>query len=130
MVKTGDVPLYALDKHTRLGREAIWHFARQNMAVRACLARFVPENRWRTSAYMAAFYLDGAPLARRLMWDQSEFLEDFGIERDLLYAGIPVEGIQPLPEVMRANLGHLNQIRRDILSRSQADPIAREVRHD
>ena len=29
----GDVPLYALDMHTRLGREAIWRFARENGAV-------------------------------------------------------------------------------------------------
>jgi MgsA AAA+ ATPase C terminal len=45
LVESGDVPLYALDQHTRLGREAIWSFARENNAVRACLARFVPENR-------------------------------------------------------------------------------------
>jgi hypothetical protein len=126
-----DVPLYALDQHTRLGREAIWRFARENQAVRGCLARFVPENRWRSCAYVAAFYVDAAPVARRLMWDQSEALETFGIERDLLHAGMPVvEGIKPLLETMRANLDHLNQIRRDVLSRLQADLVAREVRHD
>ena len=42
LVKADDVPLYALDKHTRLGREAIWRFACENDLVRACLARFVP----------------------------------------------------------------------------------------
>jgi len=129
LIQAGDVPLYALDMHTRLGREGIWRFVQENKSVRACLARFVPENRWRTAAYVAAFYVDGAPVARRLMWDQSESLEAFGIERDLLYAGIPVEGIQPLLDVMRANLGHLNQIRQEVLSRSQADLVAREVRH-
>jgi len=130
MVKAGDVPLYALDKHTRLGREAIWRFAQENTPVREYLARFVPENRWRSSAHMAAFYVDAAPVARRLVWDQSEILEAFGIERDLLFAGIPVEGIQPLLEVMRANLDHLNTLRRDVLARSQADLLAREVLHD
>jgi hypothetical protein len=125
----GEVPLYALDQHTRLGRTAIWRFACENNAVRQCLARFVPENRWRSSAHMTAFYVDAAPVARRLVWDQSESLEAFGIERDLLYAGIPVEGIQPLLEVMRANLDHLNNLRRDVLARSQADVVAREVRH-
>ena len=101
LVESDDVPLYALDQHTRLGREAIWRFARENESVRACLTRFVPENRWRSSAYVAAFYVDAAPIARRLVWDQSEALETFGIERDLLHAGIPVEGIRPLLEVMR-----------------------------
>ena len=93
--------------------------------MRECLAQFLTESRWRTAAYVAAFYVDGAPVARRLMWDQSESLEAFGIERDLLHAGIAAQGIKPLLEVMRANLGHLNQIRREVLRRSQADQVER-----
>jgi hypothetical protein len=72
LVKAADVPLYALDKHTRLGREAIWRFACENDTVRACLARFVPARQRRNAAYVAAFYVDAAPIAKRLMWDQSE----------------------------------------------------------
>jgi hypothetical protein len=119
LVKTDDVPLYALDKHTRSGREAIWRFACENDSVRACLARFVPAGRRRSACYMAAFYVDAAPIARRLMWDQSEALEAFGIERDLLHAGLPAEGIQPLLKVMRANVAHLNELRAQVLARAQ-----------
>jgi hypothetical protein len=119
LVKADDVPLYALDKHTRLGREAIWHFACENDTVRACLERFVPASQRRSAAYVAAFYVDAAPIARRLMWDQSEALEAFGIERDLLHAGVPTEGIQPLLAAMRANLGHLNELRAQVLARAQ-----------
>src|SRR5215469_5660875 len=111
------------------GREAIWRFATEHPAVRWCLAHYVPERCWRGVAYVAAFYVDGAPVARRLMWDQSEALETFGIERDLLFAGVPAEGIEPLLGVMRANLNHLNEFRRDVLARSKADLVAREVRH-
>jgi hypothetical protein len=50
LVKADDVPLYALDKHTRLGREAIWRFACENDIVRACLARFVPASQRRSAA--------------------------------------------------------------------------------
>jgi hypothetical protein len=110
LVKADDVPLYALDKHTRLGREAIWRFACQNDSVRACLARFVSAGRRRSACYMAAFYVDAAPVARRLMWDQSEALEAFGIERDLLHAGVPAEGI---------NVAHLNELRAQVLARAQ-----------
>ena len=119
LVEAGGVPLYALDKHTRLGREAIWRFACENDSVRACLARFVPTSQRRRAAYIAAFYVDGAPIARRLMWDQSEALETFGIERDLLHAGVSAEGIRPLLAAMRANLGHLNELRAQVLARSQ-----------
>jgi hypothetical protein len=54
-----------------------------------------------------------------LIWDQSEALEAFGIERDLLHAGVPADGIQPLLEAMRANLEHLNELRAQILTRAQ-----------
>jgi len=37
-----DAPMYALDKHTRLGREAIRRFASENDEVREALARYVP----------------------------------------------------------------------------------------
>jgi hypothetical protein len=112
------MPLYALDKHTRLGREAIWRLAYENDSVRTCLARFVPAGQRRSAAYVAAFYVDAAPVAKRSMWDQSEALEAFGIERDLIHAGVPAEGIQPLLEAMRANLEHLNELRAQILARA------------
>jgi hypothetical protein len=122
LVEAGGVPLYALDKHTRLGREAIWRFACENESVRACLARFVPASQRRSAAYVAAFYVDAAPVARRLTWDQSEALETFGIERDLLHAGVHTEGIQPLLEAMRANLGHLNELRANVIAAARTAP--------
>jgi hypothetical protein len=124
LVKADDVPLYALDKHTRLGREAIWRLACENDCVRACLARFVPASQRRSAAYVAAFYVDAAPIARRLMWDQSEALEAFGIERDLFHAGVPAEGIQPLLKTMRANVAHLNELRAQVLARAQVAQVS------
>lgn len=124
LVEAGGVPVHALDMHTRLGREAIWRFASENAAVRACLARYVPESRWRSAAYVAGFYIDAAPVARRLIWDQSDALEAFGIERDLLHAGVPVEAIKPLLDIMRSNLGHLNELRAQVLARSQVGRTA------
>jgi hypothetical protein len=121
LARAGDVPLYALDEHTRLGREAIWRFACENDGVRACLECFVPASRRRRAANVAAFYADAAPVARRLMWDQSRSLEAFGIERDLLHAGVRAEGIGPLLEAVRANLGHLNEVRTQILGRTRPE---------
>ena len=77
LVQMDDVPLYALDQHTRLGRDAIWRFSREHPAVRWCLTHYVPERCRRGVAYVAAYYVDGAPVARRLMWDHSEALEAF-----------------------------------------------------
>jgi hypothetical protein len=81
----------------------------------------------RSAAYVAAFYVDAAPVAKRLMWDQSEALEAFGIERDLIHAGVPAEGIQPLLEAMRANLEHLNELRAQILARAQKATVTMQI---
>src|SRR5450756_1450497 len=56
------VPMYGLDKHTRLGREAIRRFASENDEVRETMARYVLAARRNDAAYMAAFYADAAPL--------------------------------------------------------------------
>ena len=81
------VPMYALDKHTRLGREAIRRFASENDEVRETLARYVPAARRNDAAYMAAFYADAAPLATKLVWNGADELEAFGTETDLLSVG-------------------------------------------
>jgi hypothetical protein len=118
LAMAGEVPLNALDEHTGLGREAIWRFAAENNPVRSCLERFVLPGQRRRAANVAAFYTDAAPVARRLVWDQSTDLEAFGIERDLLVGGVPIGGIVPLLQAVRANLGHLNAIRAEVLNRS------------
>jgi MgsA AAA+ ATPase C terminal len=102
-----DVPLYSLDKHTRLGREAIRRFASENEEVRGTLARYVPAARRHDAAYMAAFYADAAPLAIRLNWKGADALETLGTETDLLLSGVPPEGFAPLLATLRNNLGRV-----------------------
>ncbi|GEP07054.1 hypothetical protein MOX02_50920 [Methylobacterium oxalidis] len=113
-----EVPLYAFDKHTRIGKQAIGRLARENEALRACLEEHVPEYRHRDAACMAAFYADAAPVARRLGWQGSAPAERLGTESDMLRAGVPVGAIEPLLAAVRANLGHLNAIRAEIFRRT------------
>ena len=117
------VPTYALDKHTRTGRDAIVTFARQNQDVRAALGRHVPEFRHRDAAYLAAFYTDAMPVTNRFEWDQVDALEALGRETDLLWAGIPVDGIIDILNVFRSNLDHLNRVRAGLLGMSSARGI-------
>jgi hypothetical protein len=113
------VPLYALDKHTRSGREAIRRFAQENCAVRECLREYAPSKRRNDAVYMAAFYTDASPLALRLSWSQSISLEALGTAADLMKGGVPAEGIAPLLQAFRANLPHLNEVRAECFVRSQ-----------
>jgi hypothetical protein len=105
------VPMYALDKHTRLGREAIRRFASENDEVRVTLAQYVPAPRRNDAVYMAAFYADAAPLATKLSWKGADALKTLGTETDLLLSGVPPEGFAPLLAALRNNLEHLNEVR-------------------
>jgi hypothetical protein len=107
----GEVPAYALDKHTALGKAAIRRFARECPAVRNALAAHVPEYRANDAACMAAFYADATPVARRFDWDGSVALERLGTENDVLKVGVTREGVLPVLEVVRDNLEQLNAIR-------------------
>ena len=114
------VPMYSLDKHTRLGREAIRRFASENEEVRDTLARFVPAARRKDAAYMAAFYADAAPLAFKLTWKGADALEAFGTETDLLLSGVQPEGFAPLLAALRNNLGHLNELRARVFAQQRS----------
>jgi hypothetical protein len=105
------IPLYALDKHTRTGREAIRNLVKFNYEIRECLRRYVAPAQRHDAAYMAAFYADAAPLASKLSWDGGDELEALGTEADLLKVGVSPEGIGPLLQVFKANIQHLNKIR-------------------
>ncbi len=113
------IPLYAFDKHTRIGKRAIHLFARSNDAVRSCLEDYVPEYRAQEAACVAAFYADAAPVRRALAWKQSSHLERLGTGNDLLRSGVAPGGIRPLLEAVRSNLDHLNEIRASLFQASQ-----------
>jgi hypothetical protein len=114
------VPMYSLDKHTRLGREAVRRFASENEEVRETLARYVPAARRNDAAYMAAFYADAAPLATKLVWKGADELEALGTETDLLLSGVPPKGFAPLLAALGSNLGHLNEVRARLFARQRS----------
>jgi hypothetical protein len=105
------ISMYALDKHTRVGLESIRNLVKYNYEIRECLERYVAPAQRHDAAYMAAFYADAAPLASKLLWDGADQLEALGTEADLLKVGVPLEGIEPLLQLFRANVQHLNTVR-------------------
>jgi hypothetical protein len=105
------IPMYALDKHTRIGLEAIRNLVKFNHEIRCLLERYVAPAQRHAAAYMAAFYADAAPLASKLSWDGANQLEELGTEADLLKAGVPREVMESLIQVFRANLQSLNEFR-------------------
>jgi MgsA AAA+ ATPase C terminal len=113
----GGIPLYTFDKHTSAGKHAISLFAQENREVADILAKHVPNAQARDVALIAAFYADGMPVTRRLIWSKSQSLEDMGFEADMVGAGCRREGILPIAECVKRNLDQLNDVRRRVVSR-------------
>ena len=106
-----EIPLYALDKHTRIGREAIRNLVKHNLGIRQFLKSHVEPGRLNDAAYMAAFYADAAPLASKVIWKGADELEALGTETDMVRAGVPAECVVPLIELFKKNIPHLNKVR-------------------
>jgi hypothetical protein len=114
-----DIPMYALDKHTRVGLESIRNLVKYNYEIRACLERYVDRSRLNDAAYMAAFYADAAPLAWKLTWEGADELERLVIEADLMRAGVAIEGVGAVLQVFREQIPHLNELRAHVFFRKR-----------
>lgn len=116
---SGDVPTFALDKHTRIGNAAILRFARENADIRSVIGRSDPLRMARALG-IAAFYTDGSPISLRLDWPRGEEIEARGITSDLLAAKLSPDQIELLRAAFASNLDHLNAIRVELASEAAA----------
>jgi hypothetical protein len=112
------VPLYALDKHTRLGRQAIRRFLRENAEVAEFLFEFECGSRDDGPLRMAVFYADGALTRLTLQWRCSAELSAIGFAADFHSVSVYADVGAFLVQRVSAQLGDLDAIRRWILSRA------------
>lgn len=110
-------PLYAFDKHTSVGRQAIALLITESDELQTILAVYAPKFAWQGIVEIAAFYTDAAPVKSRFRWSRSLELEAIGLEADMTGMGCPLAGIKPVLQCVRNNLHLLNDLRRQILSR-------------
>jgi hypothetical protein len=109
------IPLYTFDMHTAVGKRAIAMLPQRNADVRHALAQRVPQDRWADVAMMSCFYADAAPVANRLEWCASRWLEFVGMHADMMSVGCSFEAVGPVLECVRIKLPILNELRRSVL---------------
>ncbi len=114
-----DVPLYAFDKHTRLGKAAIRRFLKENQELRNLVLEYVSPEQALIAVETVAFYADAAPISLRLNWNLSHHLAGLGMEADLFRDGIPVAAAEGVYQAMTRNLVELNAVRSELFSRSR-----------
>ena len=111
------IPTYALDKHTRLGKQAMRDFISQSKLLRTQLERYLPDQRWADAIGLAAFYVDAVPITPHLHWDETASLERLGIETDFLTVGLSYEQGQSLILAVQKQQEVLDRIRGQAINR-------------
>jgi hypothetical protein len=110
------VPLCALDKHTRLGRQAIGRFAQQN----AEIARFLTQRGCRSgndgALRMAVFHADGALTRPTLQWPHAAEATAAGVAADFHKVHVAADVGAELVELVATHIADLNAIRTQLLS--------------
>jgi hypothetical protein len=109
------VPLYALDKHTRLGRQPIGRFAKETAEVARFLAKRGCGSGDDRAVRMAVFYADGALTRPTLRWRHSAELTAAAVAD---FHGVHVASVvgDELVELVAAHIVDLNSIRIQLLS--------------
>ena len=112
------VPLCAIDKHTRLGRQSIGRFARENAEIAQFLMKHAHRALRDAALGMAVFYADGALTRPTLQWRRSAEFTAAGVAADFhkvkVTSGVGVE----LVELVTAHIADLDAIRLQLLSRA------------
>jgi hypothetical protein len=112
------VPLYGLDKHTRLGRQAIGRFAQENAEIAQFLTERGCDSGDGRALRMAVFYADGALTRRTLQWRHSVELTASGAAADFHKVNVAAGVGAELVQLVAAHIADLNAIRSQLLSRA------------
>ena len=112
------IPLYALDKHTRLGRQAIGRLIRENAEVAEFLFEFECGSRDDGPLRMAVFHAEGALTRPTLHWRHSAELSAVGMAADFHSVNVYADVGAALTQLVAKHLGQLDAIRCELLSRA------------
>jgi hypothetical protein len=111
-------PLYALDRHTRFGRQAIRRFAQENAEIAQFLTKRGCDSGDDGALRMAVFYADGALTRPTLRWRHSAELTVAGVAADFHKVQVAADVGADLVELVAAHIADLDSIRIQLLSRA------------
>jgi hypothetical protein len=119
MPMIGDVPLCALDKFTRLGRDAITAWSASSPPLMTMLNDLLPHRLWSKALGYGVFYTEGGVVAPKLVWRDSASIERLGIEADFLSIGFPADAITDFLALVEEELPQLNAVRTELMQASR-----------
>ncbi|MBL4783062.1 MAG: hypothetical protein JKX92_12545 [Porticoccaceae bacterium] len=113
--KINRIPLYALDRHTRLGKAALRILFKNSPALQDYLTKWLPKPLWKKNYEMAVFRVESAVINKELMFPGYQELDQMYLEAEFLSSDRPQEYLDGLLQLVRDSIPELNKIRTRIL---------------
>lgn len=114
---TDEIPEYALDQFTRIGKSAIRVFMREDADLQSLLARTaIPERQWASIVGDVLFLVEGGVCVRRMTWGEAEMLRRPA--RWLPATGLLGGSVRLIMEIIPAKLRQLSDVRQQLYHRA------------
>lgn len=113
--KINRIPLYALDKHTRLGKTALRALFKNSPALQDYLTKWLPKPLWKKNYEMAVFRVESAVINKELIFPGYKELDQMYLEAEFLSDDRPQEYLDGLLNLVGDSIPELNEIRTRIL---------------
>lgn len=113
---TAGIPHYALDKHTRLGKQAFRLLPERNIELSNCLKSLVPAHARQPAIEWLMFYIEASQLDQELQFQDYEEIKQQGIEADLARSGLQSIANKALHQCLLKAGEDLAQIRADLIT--------------
>ncbi len=113
----GDVPTWALDKHTARGKQAIARFYRSAPAIAEFGGRHIRPQSQPAALEIAVFYAEGVRFRQQLIWDRTAEFASLELEADCAAIEVNPSTMLELVELVRQHIATLDGIRAGICER-------------
>jgi len=117
-IMTKGIPHYALDSHTRLGKQAIRQLLKAHRPLTSFLSHHIPQTAWQPTVEGALFNVEAALVNREITFPEYESIKKLGIETDICRYGLPTSAMGELVALLLEALPLLDDIKRQILKRA------------
>lgn len=117
-IMTKGIPHYALDSHTRLGKQAIRQLLKAYRPLSGFLSQYIPQIAWQPTVEGALFNIDAALVDRETTFPEYASIKRLGIETDICRYGLPLTAKDELIATLLEALPLLDDIKHQILKRA------------
>lgn len=114
-IMTRGIPHYALDGHTRLGKQAIRQLLKAHKPLSSFLTHHIPPRAHQPTVEGALFNIEAALVDKEIVFPEYTSIKKLGVETDICRYGLPAHAMDELTALLLEALPLLDDIKHQIL---------------